>query len=159
MDINSLTPQNISDKLTNNHSQEINNPYPPGLHKDNPRSAAVLIPMLRENDEWHLLFIRRTNIQGDMHSGQVAFPGGGMDDGDESIQETALRETQEELGIAPQDVQVLGKLNKFMTITNFLVTPFVGVLPWPYALKPSPEEVSNVFTIPLNWLNNPQNRE
>jgi 8-oxo-dGTP pyrophosphatase MutT (NUDIX family) len=124
-----------------------------------PRSAAVLVPLLRQNDQWHLLFIRRTEIQGDRHSGQVAFPGGARDDGDENIEAAALREACEELGINPNDVQILGRLNDFITISNYRVTPVVGMIPWPYQLKLSPEEVSKAFTIPLNWLNEPENRE
>lgn len=159
MDLNALTPQQISDKLSKQQSQDVINPFPPDILKGTSRPAAVLIPMIREENKWHLLFIRRTNNHGDMHGGQVAFPGGGLEDRDKGIQETALRETQEELGINPKEIRILGKLNKFTTVTNFLVTPFIGIVPWPYELTPAPEEVSRVFTIPLIWLDDPKNRE
>jgi 8-oxo-dGTP pyrophosphatase MutT (NUDIX family) len=159
MDLNSLTLQEISNKLNNQSVKEIINPFPQKMLEGSPRLAAVLIPIFREGNEWHLLFIRRTNNHGDIHGGQVAFPGGSLEDGDKSIQGTALRETQEELGIIPEDIQILGKLTEFTTITNYLVTPFVGVIPWPYEIQPSPEEVSKVFTIPLMWLYDQNNRE
>lgn len=123
-----------------------------------PRPAAVLIPLLMKEDGWHLLFTRRTaDLQ--EHSGQVAFPGGRMDPLDENFYATALREAQEEIGLAPEDVQVIGRLSDYLTITNYLVTPVVGIIPWPYQLRISPHEVSRVFTIPLSWLADPQNHE
>ena len=71
----------------------------------------------------------------------------------------ALREAQEEIGLSPNDVQVLGRMNDYLTITNYLVTPVIGVMPWPYPLRISSHEVSRVFTIPLAWLADPQNHE
>lgn len=121
-----------------------------------PRPAAVLIPFLMKEDGWHLLFTRR-NPALQEHSGQVAFPGGRMDPLDETPIDTALREAREEIGLSPQDVQILGRLQDYLTITNYLVTPVVGVMPWPYPLRISPHEVSHVFTIPLEWLADPQN--
>ena len=123
-----------------------------------PRPAAVLIPFLRKTDGWHLLFTRRT-AELQEHSGQVAFPGGRMDALDESPIDTALREAHEEIGLAPNDVKILGLLNNYLTITNYLVTPVVGVMPWPYVLRTSPHEVSRIFTIPLTWLADTRNHE
>ena len=123
-----------------------------------PRPAAVLIPFLMKEDGWHLLFTRRTTDLQE-HSGQVAFPGGRMDPLDDSPYATALREAQEEIGLAPQDVQVLGRLSDYLTITNYLVTPVVGVIPWPYTFHLSPHEVSRVFSIPLAWLAEPAHHE
>lgn len=96
-------------------------------------------------------------MQNDIHSGQVAFPGGKCDPGDSSAEAAALRETHEELGISPTDVKIIGRLNDFLTISNYQVTPVVGIIPWPYSLQPSPDEVSRVFTVPLTWLSNPEN--
>lgn len=121
------------------------------LHEGTPRQAAVLIPFLQREDGWHLLFTRRNPGLAE-HSGQVAFPGGRMDPQDRTLEQTALREAHEEIGLDPADVRPLGRLRQFMTITNYLVTPVVGVMPWPYPLRPSPEEVSRAFTIPLAWL-------
>lgn len=123
-----------------------------------PRPAAVLIPFLRLEDTWHLLFTRRHSDLPE-HSGQVAFPGGRSDPEDTSPEYTALRESQEEIGIAPTDVRLLGQLRPSRTITNYWVTPVVGVIPWPYPLRLETKEVSRAFTIPLDWLADPENHE
>jgi len=125
---------------------------PPEMLSDDVREAAVLVPFLRIEDAWHVLFIRRTNFEGDRHSGQVAFAGGKRDDGDESLLATALREAEEEVGIDPADIEMLGHINHHHTISEFQVRPYVAVMPWPYTLKPDDVEVARVFTMPLSWL-------
>jgi len=120
--------------------------------------AAVLVPFLRITDGWHLLFTRRTDKLPE-HSGQVAFPGGSMDPGESSPEQTALREASEEIGLHPNKVQVIGRLRSIITITNYQVTPIVGIIPWPYPIQLEREEVQRVFTIPLTWLAQPDNRE
>lgn len=121
------------------------------------RPAAVLMPLFFENEEWNLLFIRRTETPGDLHSGQVAFPGGGKERGDRDLIHTALREANEEVGILSEGVSVLGQLGSFPTISNFVVTPVVGRIPWPAQLNPAVGEVARVFSIPLSWLADPGN--
>jgi len=157
----SLTAENIAHNLARaQESQSLpENPYTPLIPHGHPRFAAVLIPLIWKDDQWHLLFIRRTLNKTDRHGGQVAFPGGHCDSGDNTAQAAALRETQEEIGVAPEDVYILGQLQDVMTITNFQVTPIVGVIPWPYTLSPQPEEVSRIFSIPLSWLIDSANRE
>ena len=123
------------------------------------RKAAVLIPFLRIKDSWHILFIRRSIIENDMHSGQVAFAGGKHEESDTSLTETALRETHEEIGINPDDVDVLGKLNPHFTISSFEVTPIVATVSWPYDLTLQKSEVSHAFTLPLEWLADETNYE
>ena len=130
---------------------------PPELLSDNTREAAVLVPFLRMDNAWHILYIRRAHYDGDRHSGQVAFAGGKRDDIDEDLLATALREAQEEVGITANDVDVLGYINHHHTVSEFQVRPYVGVMPWPYTLKLDEIEVARAFTIPLNWLAQPSN--
>ena len=125
---------------------------PPELLNAEAREAAVLIPFCRINDAWHILYIRRANFDGDRHSGQVAFAGGKREAGDENLEFTALREAEEEVGVARQDVTVLGHLNHHHTISEFLVTPYVGEVQWPYPLSLDETEVAHAFTMPLAWL-------
>jgi len=134
-------------------------PYSPELLNGKLRPAAVLIPLIRQAGEWDVLFIRRTVNEHDLHGGQVAFPGGRCDPSDHNAETAALREAFEETGIKPADVHVLGRLRDILTITNYRVTPVVGMIPWPYELRPQTEEVSRIFTIPLKWLADPTNRE
>lgn len=158
MNPDQLTTHQIQDALRSQPFKALHELYPQELLNGEPRPAAVLIPMVKEHDGWHILFIRRTSVAGDIHSGQVAFPGGGLDQSDPSLTATALRETEEELGIRPQDVHILGRLNEFIAISNYRVTPFVGTLPWPYPIIQAEKEVARWFTIPLGWLADPRNR-
>lgn len=117
------------------------------------RKAAVLVPLACWENQWHLLFTRRSTQVQD-HKGQVSFPGGAIEAGDASVVFSALRETQEEIGINPEDVSILGVMRDFPTITGYLITPVVGVIPWPTVLSLAEEEVSRAFIIPIEWLSN-----
>jgi 8-oxo-dGTP pyrophosphatase MutT (NUDIX family) len=125
----------------------------PPRHDGRYRRAAVLIPLAAFRGEWLLLYTRRTDTL-ENHKGQVSFPGGQCDESDDSMETTALREAEEEMGIRPSDVRVLGRVNDVATITGFRVTPVVGVIPFPYAFRVSTVEVGRVFTIPMKWLAN-----
>lgn len=122
------------------------------------RRAAVLIPLLEIKHQWYLLLTQRSDslIQ---HRGQVAFPGGAYERKDEDLQQTALREMQEEIGVKIGDVEVFGHLGDMPIITGYLVRPYVGEIPWPYPLDISRNEVKNAFKIPLDWLADPNNRK
>jgi 8-oxo-dGTP pyrophosphatase MutT (NUDIX family) len=134
-------------------------PYPIEFFDTHTHSAAVLIPFLEKENAWHLLFIRRTVIYHDKHSGQVAFPGGRFDPSDLDAESTAIREAHEEIGVNLSDVQILGHLRDMLTITNYRVTPIVGLIPWPYSFVRQIDEVARIFSIPLRWLAQPANRE
>ncbi len=124
----------------------------------NLRKAAVLIPLVQVENEWHILFIRRADNKRDRHSGQVAFPGGAMDAADnKSALTTALRETFEEIGIAKELIQPLQELQAYFTISHYKVVPVVGIISWPAKLTLQKEEVSRAFTIPLDWLRDRSN--
>jgi 8-oxo-dGTP pyrophosphatase MutT (NUDIX family) len=159
IDIATLTEESIATCLATRQASAIEPRFPIGLLSTQLRTAAVLIPFLRNQSEWHLLYIRRTAKVQDPHSGQVAFPGGANEPMDFDLQETALREMQEEIGINPSEVRILGKLREFTTITSYQVTPFIGVIPWPYPLRLESNEVSRAFTIPLKWLADPRNHQ
>ncbi len=157
----SLTPNEIAHKLALAHQpdQTPESPYPPDFFQTPLHPAAVLLPFFLRDGAWHLLFIRRTYNQHDRHRGQVAFPGGRLTPEDPNPEQGALREAWEETGLAPEDVTILGRLRDILTITQYCVTPVVGVIPWPYRFVPQPEEVSRIFSIPLDWLADPTNRE
>jgi len=121
------------------------------------RCAAVLVPLIWQDNEWHLLYTRRTD-KVESHKGQVAFPGGACDEGETTPEQTALREADEEIGLNPQDVKILGRLTNLITVSYFRVTPVVGVVKWPSVFRVGEAEVARVFTIPLGWLANASNR-
>ena len=149
-DLDSLSLDDIRARL---HAQSgTTYDIPPELLSDDAREAAVLVPFVRLQESWHVLYIRRTTNDNDRHSGQVAFAGGKRDDVDRSLQDTALREAEEEIGLATSDVEVLGHINHHHTISEFQVRPYVATMPWPYQLTPDGVEVARIFTMPLQWL-------
>ena len=123
-----------------------------GMYEDvKLRCAAVLILLVWWKEEWQLVFTRRTE-RVEHHKGQVSFPGGGCEVGESTPEATALREAWEEIGLKPEDVRLLGRLNDYITITRYRVTPVVGVMAWPYQVQLEAAEVERIFTIPLAWL-------
>jgi 8-oxo-dGTP pyrophosphatase MutT (NUDIX family) len=118
------------------------------------RPAAVLMPLVLDNGVLKLLYIHRADTGG-MHSGQVSFPGGGMESVDRNLVDTALRETEEEIGIHRETIEVLGYLPSITSVTGYQVTPIVGLVEWPQEMVVDKREVSRVFTIEVQWLNNP----
>jgi 8-oxo-dGTP pyrophosphatase MutT (NUDIX family) len=120
------------------------------------RCAAVLIPLVRENGGWSVLLIARTDLVED-HKGQVAFPGGACEVQDGNPEMTALREAGEEIGLPADSARILGRLADYQTISNYLVTPVVAAVDWPFPLKLQDCEVRRAFTIPLEFLARPGN--
>ena len=118
-------------------------------------SAAVLVPLFLKNDRLHILFTVRTDTVA-THKGQISFPGGVRDTSDDSLETTALRETEEELGIAPREVEILGILDDAFTLqSRFVITPVAGRIPWPCPLRPSAAEVAGVLEVPVEELQAP----
>jgi 8-oxo-dGTP pyrophosphatase MutT (NUDIX family) len=113
--------------------------------------AAVLVPIVVDDNSEKILFIVR---RGDLarHPGQIAFPGGRAEPADATLEDTALRETDEELGIAPAQVEVLGRLDDCPTPTQFIITPIVGLLRAPLALRPDGAEIADSFYADLHTL-------
>ena len=118
------------------------------------KRAAVLIPLFKKNGEYHILFTRRSD-QVEHHKGQISFPGGRQDEEDVDLLATALREAEEEMGICPKDVRILGELDDICTVTDFCVAPFVGLIPYPYPFKINPHEIEEMFEVPLAVLLDP----
>jgi len=116
--------------------------------------AAVLIPLLYKEEGWHVLVTRRTQAV-EHHKGQISFPGGACDPADADPVTTALRETFEEIGVPPEVVEVLGLLDDTPTITGFVVTPVVGVIPYPFPYRLNSREVEAVVEVPLSFLSHP----
>jgi 8-oxo-dGTP pyrophosphatase MutT (NUDIX family) len=110
--------------------------------------AGVLVPLFVQGEALQVLFTQRTLLVKD-HRGQIAFPGGVRDPEDAHLLATALRETEEELGLAPEAVEVLGALPTTATITGYHITPFVGLIPYPYDFHPSPREVERLLALPM----------
>lgn len=114
------------------------------------RHAAVLIPLFQEGGEYRILFTKRTDLV-DAHKGQISFPGGRIDKTDASSEETALREAEEEIGLRREDVQILGRTDDAVTMaSNFIVNPFVGLIPFPYDFMINTFEVDRILTVPFS---------
>jgi 8-oxo-dGTP pyrophosphatase MutT (NUDIX family) len=129
-----------------------------GAGRSGTTAAAVLIPVIAHAQGLTVLFTQRTQHL-KSHSGQVSFPGGRAEPGDASAEFTALREAQEEIGLALERVEILGRLPEYHTRTGFRVTPVIGLIQPPLELMPDPREVESVFEVPLSFLLDPANRQ
>lgn len=124
------------------------------LREGPPRPAAVLVPIVAHPASPTVLLTQRTAHLRE-HSGQVAFPGGRFEPSDLTPTRTALREAHEEVGLEPSGVEILGTLPDYLTGTGFRVTPVIGLVTPGQALRPDPNEVADVFEVPLSFLMNP----
>lgn len=117
-------------------------------------SASVLVPLVERDGGLHVLLTRRTDHLHD-HAGQVSFPGGRTDPEDVDAVATALREAQEEVGLEPAAIELIGCLPVYTTVTSYVVTPVVGLVNPAAALSIDPFEVDEAFEVPLSFLMNP----
>ena len=120
------------------------------------KRASVLIPLLDIKGEIFILFTLRAKHL-NAHPGQVSFPGGKQDSRDINALDTALRETNEEIGLHPKKVDILGRLDQIISLYDYLVTPFVGLIPSEFKPSPNLDEIDKVFKVPLSFFMNEDN--
>jgi 8-oxo-dGTP pyrophosphatase MutT (NUDIX family) len=120
--------------------------------------AAVLVPIVERDDALTVLLTQRTDHLS-AHAGQISFPGGRMEESDPSREAAALRETEEEVGLGSEHIEVVGQLDLYVTRTGFEVTPVVGIVTPPFSLSPDPFEVADVFEVPLSFIIDPANHQ
>ncbi len=118
--------------------------------------AGVLIPILKKDGKWHVVLTRRTD-KVEHHKGEISFPGGHYEEDDPDLEYTALRETEEEIGVPAGKVRVLGRLDDKITITGFRIRPYVGVIPYPIEFTPQEEEIAEILILPLSEFMKPEN--
>ncbi len=148
----SPTPDNIPDERGDHTLNR-------GLKPIHPlKPAAVLVGLVDHADGLTVLFTERTAHLAH-HAGQVSFPGGHLEPDDDGPEETALRETEEEIGLDRRHVEVVGHLDTYITRTGFVVTPVVGIVDPPFDIHPDPHEVADVFEVPLTFLLDPNNHQ
>lgn len=122
------------------------------------RPAAVLVPLVMRDDGLKLLLTQRT-AHLNAHAGQISFPGGRVEDHDDGPADTALRETEEEIGLGRHHIETIGHLPDYLTTSGFRVTPVVSLIKPPFELKPDTFEVADIFEVPLAFLMDPANHQ
>lgn len=120
------------------------------------RPAAVLVPLIERPAGLTVLLTQRSAHLAS-HAGQISFPGGAVEPDDPDDIAAALRETQEEVGLPPERIDLIGRLDTYLTRTGFRVEPFVGLIRPPVTLRPDPNEVADVFEVPLSFFLEPSN--
>jgi len=123
---------------------------------DNLKPSAVILLILFRNDELYLVFNKRSQFV-EFHKGEICFPGGGRDDSDIDLRHTALRETNEEMGIEIDSIELIWSMRPTITRTGFAIQPYVGIIPDKYPYKPFTKEVEEIIEIPLSDLLNSEN--
>jgi 8-oxo-dGTP pyrophosphatase MutT (NUDIX family) len=118
--------------------------------------AAVLVPLVDHSEDMTVLLIQRADNL-NRHAGQISFPGGRCEDSDATVVAAALRETEEEVGLPADRIEIVGRLDDYVTGTGFVVAPVVGVVRPPYTAVPDPLEVADVFEVPLRFFLDPAN--
>ena len=114
--------------------------------------AAVLVPIYWKQGQYYILFTQRTERVKE-HKGQISFPGGARQEGDRTLLDTALRESAEEIGLAPGEVRILGELDDTLTETsNYIISPFVALIPWPYQFQVDGWETEEIIEVPISAL-------
>lgn len=155
-----MTPADIRVRLADTGRDRGDHDLNPGMRPpiDRLRAAAVLVPLVARPEGTTILLTRRTeHLQ--HHAGQISFPGGRVEESDTSPEDAALRETQEEIGLTRDRIEVMGRLGTYRTRTGFEITPVVGWVTPPFDLAPDRFEVAEVFEVPLSFVTDPKNHE
>lgn len=127
---------------------KLQNYQPQRIHREGVKRSAVMILFINKQSVPHIIFTRRTEWV-ENHKGQISFPGGMQDENDVDLMYTARRETFEEIGILPEQINILGQLDDFFTVTNFIVTPFAGYVANDFSYKVNEKEVAKILEVPL----------
>ena len=151
-----VLPANVMYDLFNNMEEELKK----ALSAHNKKhincasriQSAVLVPLFDKSGECSMLFTQRSNKVA-YHKGQISFPGGAHSEADSGLLDTALRESWEEIGLKPEDIIVVGELDDLPTVTSsFIISPFVAIIPYPYTFVPNPNEIADIFDVPVSAL-------
>ena len=154
-----MNPSDIRLRLTESERDRGDHDLNPGmLPTDRMRAAAVLVPLVARPAGTTVLLTRRTEHL-HHHAGQISFPGGRIEESDSSPEDAALRETEEEIGLTRQHIEVIGRLGIYRTRTGFEITPVVGWVTPPFDLAPDRFEVAEVFEVPLAFISDSKNHE
>jgi 8-oxo-dGTP pyrophosphatase MutT (NUDIX family) len=113
--------------------------------------ASVVMPLYRDGEDYFLILTRRTSLV-KSHPGEISFPGGMFESVDGDSKTTALRECWEEIGVKQEHIDVIGRLDDERTLTGFVITPFIGIIPFPYPFRLSESEVAYLIHLPLKFL-------
>jgi len=113
--------------------------------------SAVIVPVYYRENKLHMLFTKRSSSL-THHKGQISFPGGAKSEADVNLMATALRESQEEIGLDPDDVTIVGELDDTYTTTGFVIAPYIGLIPYPYKFTRNPNELDEIFAVPVSAL-------
>ena len=149
----------LGEESWRDHGDSLLNPgVIPHLEDMKLRDAAVLIPVVDDGEEARVIFTQRTATMR-KHSGQVAFPGGAVDDDDADVEAAAMREAEEEISLDRRFVEPVGRLPQYKALSGFSITPVLAVVRPGFELVPNPAEVETVFDVPLSFLMDPRNHE
>jgi 8-oxo-dGTP pyrophosphatase MutT (NUDIX family) len=138
-----------SDIFYNKISFLLNSRAPQRLEPAHAGRAAVLMPIFDRHGDYFFLLTQRTHTV-ETHKGQISFPGGVLESQDDALSQTALRETWEEIGLAPEKIKILGEFDEYLSVTDLIVTPFAARVDAPFELNPNPKEVEEVLEVPLS---------
>ena len=153
-----LTPEALRRRFTQAQDWQADIRGDTGADPEGLLAASVLVPLVQRHDGLHVLLTRRTDHLRD-HAGQISFPGGRFEPGDADAVATALRETEDEVGLPRQAVDVIGQLPHYTTVTRYVVTPVVALVSPPFDLKLDTFEVAEAFEVPLSFLMTPAHHQ